>query len=408
MHITILALGSRGDVQPYAALGRGLREAGHQVRFITFEGFASLIASNGLAFHPIQGNAQALVAQAGANTLALVRSFRSLAEGYARDLSSPHLGETDLLINQLPAGLYGVDLAEKYRIPMVLAGVFPLTRTREIPLMGFPKLPFPAYNKFTYFLGGSLAWQMFRSVINRWRTQTLKLTPHPWQGYLEQLETRRIPVLNGYSQHVVPRPSDWQEYVHVTGYWFPEDRDWQPSEELRSFLDAGDPPVFLGFGSMPIKDPEGATQILLEALRQSGQRAILHMGWGGLGTRALPKSVFRMDYAPYEWLFPRMSMIVHHGGSGTTGFALRAGVPSLVVPFVFDQFYWAKRTVQLGVGPQPIPFKNLSVSRLREAIEAGVNDSEMKHKAFQLGQKIQAENGIARAVRVIETIIPAH
>jgi len=195
MHITILALGSRGDIQPYAVLGNKLRAAGHQVRFITFEGYATLVAENELDFHPIQGNAQALVANAGANTLALMRAFGSLAKGYARDLSAPYLGETDLIINQLPAGLYGFDLAEKFGIPMVLAAVIPLARTQAFPLMGFPRLPLPGYNKATYYLGEQIAWQMMRAAINRWRKQTLRLSPLPLRGYFDRLGTRQFPIL---------------------------------------------------------------------------------------------------------------------------------------------------------------------------------------------------------------------
>lgn len=159
MHITILALGSRGDIQPYATLGHGLKSAGHQVRFITFENFASLVAENKLDFYPIQGNAQAIVANGGANMIGLMRSFGSLAERYARDLSAPQLGDTDLIINQLPAGLCGFDLAEKFGVPMALASVIPLARTRMFPLMGFPNLPLPGYNKATYYLGEQMAWQ---------------------------------------------------------------------------------------------------------------------------------------------------------------------------------------------------------------------------------------------------------
>ena len=405
MHITILALGSRGDVQPYAALGKGLKSAGHDVRFVTFKGFASLIAENGLDFHPIHGDAKSLVASAGADTLALVRSFGSLAEGYAHDLSAPHLGETDLIINQLPVGLYGFDLAEKYGIPMVLAAVFPLARTAAFPLMGFPKLPLPGYNKTTYYLGGLMAWQMFRPVINHWRKQTLHLPPLPFNGYLEKLAKQPITLLNGFSRHVVPRPADWDEHAHITGYWLPENRHWEPPDDLRAFIEAGRPPVFIGFGSMPVKDPRGTTEIILAALRQTGQRAILHMGWGGLGNQSLPDSVFRIDYAPYDWLFPQMSMVIHHGGSGTTAFGLRAGVPSCVVPFVFDQFYWAERIVQLGVGPSPIPYKKLTVERLQEAIQVGVNDLRIKQNAVELGQKIQQENGIESAIGILEKII---
>lgn len=404
MHITILALGSRGDIQPYATLGHGLKMAGHQVRFITFESFATLVSENELDLHPIQGNAQALVANAGANTFALIRSFGALAEGYARDLSSPYLGETDLFVNQLPAGLFGFDLAEKYGVPMILAAVIPLVRTRAFPVMGFPKLPLPGYNKATYYLGEQIAWQMFRAVINRWRKQTLSLPPLPIAGYFDQLGTRRIPILNGFSRHVVQRPADWGEHIHVTGYWFPEDRHWQPPADLQAFIEAASPPVFIGFGSMPVKDPQKTTNIILKALEQSGQRGILHTGWGGIGNQALPDYVFKIDYVPYRWLFPRMAMVIHHGGSGTTSFGLAAGIPSCVVSFVFDQFYWGDRIAELGVGPKPIRHAKLTVERLRQAIDLGVRDAQMRQRARELGQKIRAENGIENASLFIEQI----
>lgn len=405
MHITVLALGSRGDVQPYAALGKGLKSAGHQVRFITFESFASLVAEHELDFHPIHGNPQALVAKAGADMLGLMRSFGSLAEGYARDLSAPHLGETDFLLNQLPAGLYGSDLAEKYGLPMALAAVIPLARTRVFPLMGFPKLPLPGYNKATYFVGEQMAWQMLRPVINRWRTQILDLPPLPVSGAFGQQGTRQIPILNGFSRHVVPRPADWSEHVHVTGYWFPEDNRWEPPGDLSAFLEAGSPPVFIGFGSMPLKNPQRTTGIIIEALKQSGQRGILHKGWGGLGSHSLPEPIFQIDYAPYHWLFPRMAMLVHHGGSGTTAFGLRSGVPSCVVPFVFDQFYWGERIARLGAGPKPIPYRELTVENLREAIRLGGGDPQIRASAVELGHKIQAENGIENTLSILENML---
>ena len=405
MHITILALGSRGDIQPYATLGRGLKAGGHQVRFITFESFNSLIAEHELDFHPIHGNAQALVANGGTDMFGLFRSFGSLAESYARDLSATHLGETDMIVNQLPLGLYGFDLAEKFGVPMVLAAVIPLAGTQAFPVMGFPKVPLPGYNKATYRFAEQMAWQMFRPVINRWRKQKFRLPALPMSGYFDQLGTRQIPVLNGFSQHVVQRPADWNEHIHVTGYWFPADKPWQPPQDLQEFIEAGSPPIFIGFGSMPVKDPQRTTGIILEAIRQSGQRGILHIGWGGIGNQDLPDYVFKINYAPYEWLFPRMAMVIHHGGSGTTSFGLRAGIPSCVVPFVFDQFYWGKRIAELGVGPGPIPYKGLSVKRLRDAILSGTSDSLMGQKAFELGEKIRAENGIEHGVRLIEQIL---
>ena len=402
MHITILALGSRGDIQPYAVLGNGLKSAGHQVRFITFKGFAPLITELGLDFHPVPGDAQALVAIGGANMLGLVRSFSSLAKGYAKSLSDHSLSETDLIINQLPGGLYGFDLAEKYKVPMILASVIPLARTNTMPLMGFPNLSLPGYNSMTYSLGEQVVWRMFRSVINEWRTKTLDLPPPPLKGYFHQLGTRELPILNGFSQHVVPRPADWNEHIHITGYWFLEEKPWKPPEDLLDFLDAGKPPVFIGFGSMPVKNPHRTTEIVLEALKRSGQRGILHSGWGGLGNISLPENVFKVDYVPYNWLFPRTAMIFHHGGSGTTSYALRSGIPSCVVPFVFDQFYWGGRIARLGVGPASIPVRNLTVERMRNAIESGVNDPHIRQRAFELGRRIRAENGIRTAVNIID------
>jgi sterol 3beta-glucosyltransferase len=405
VHITILALGSRGDALPYAALGGGLKAAGHRVRFITFESFASIAAAHELEFHPIPGDAQQLVASGGADMLGLVLSFSSLAKRYAQSLSDPRLGETDLILNQLPAALFGFDLAEKYGIPMMQASVIPLARTHVFPLMGFPRLSLPGCNKLTYRIGEQMAWQMFRPVINNWRKYTLGLRPHPIQGYFDQLGTRKFPILNGFSGHIVPRPADWNEHIHVTGYWFPNEAGWQPPKDLLSFLDAGSPPIFIGFGSMPVKDPQKATEIALEALRQSGQRGILNTGWGGLGSRSLPDSVFQIDYTPYGWLLPRMAMSVHHGGSGTTAFSLRSGKPSCVIPFVFDQFYWGERIARLGVGPQPIPYQKLTVERLRDAIQAGVHDSAIRENAASLGQKLRAEQGIQNAINIVEQVL---
>ncbi|NOQ39251.1 MAG: glycosyltransferase [Anaerolineales bacterium] len=405
MHITILALGSRGDIQPFAALGSGLLRAGYQVRFITFETFASLIAEHGLGFHPIRGNPQSLVASAGPNMLKLVRSFSSLAEGYARDLSAPILGETDLLINQLPGGLYGYDLAEKYGIQMVAAAVVPMARTSAFPFMAFPKIPLPGYNKMTYILGEQLVWSVYRGVINHWRKQTLNLPPLPIKGYFDQLGTKQIPILNGFSPSVVTRPPDWNEHIHITGYWFPEEQNWQPPADLEAFIDAGPPPVFISFGSMPVNNPDQTTQVILKALDQSGQRGIIHMGWGGLGNQPLPDNVYKIEYAPYSWLFPRMAMVIHHGGSGTTGDGLRAGVPSCAVPFIFDQHYWGERIAALGAGPNPIRQRDLTVERLKQAIQLGTGNAQIRQNAVALGQKIRAEEGVKNALEVIEQIL---
>jgi sterol 3beta-glucosyltransferase len=415
MRITIIALGSRGDVLPYVALGAGLRAVGHRVRVATFADFLPSVTAHGLDFHPIQGDAQAILggpagralAASGRNVvrglIAAVRSFGALADGYARDLSSPALHDTEVLINQLPACLYGYDLAERLGVPLFTAAVMPLSRTRAFPMIGFPAAlaRLPGYNRLTYRLAELAVWQAFRSAINRWREETLGLPRLPAWGYMEQMDRLRVPVLNGFSARVVPRPADWGNHVHVTGYWFSPEEPWEPPPALAAFLEAGPPPVFVGFGSMPVPDPGRLTATVVEALRQCGLCGVLQAGWGGLAGEALPGHVLGIGYAPYGWLFPRMAAVVHHGGSGTTAAGLRAGVPALVVPFVFDQFYWGERLVALGVGPAPVPVRDLSVQRLAEGLQRAVHDREMCKRAARLGAQIRAEDGIARAVETL-------
>jgi UDP:flavonoid glycosyltransferase YjiC (YdhE family) len=411
-HITILALGSRGDVQPYITLGQGLQAASHRVRVATFEAFAAMARDAGLDFAPIHGDAQALLTTASQHGFlagrnnpwqvarALRRSYGTLAQSLPDDLAA--LDDTDLVLNQLPAHLFGSDLAEHLGVPWAIVAVLPLARTRHLPLFGLPSAlsRLPGYNTLTYRLGEQIGWQLFRRSVNRLRTERWGLRPAPFWGPYETIQRRRVPIIFGFSEHVVARPPDWGDHIHLTGWWRPTDPVWTPPAELERFIGAGPPPVFIGFGSMPVRDPARITALVVEAVRRCGQRAVLHAGWAGLGG-ALPPGIFPIQYAPYGWLFSRMAAVVHHGGSGTTGFGFWSGVPSLVVPFGFDQFYWGQRAAELGVGPQPVPFRNLTAARLATAIKAAVSDESMRTRAAALGQKLRAENGVQRAVELI-------
>ncbi len=421
MHATLLALGSRGDVLPSVLLGKHLRSAGHQVRFITFENFAGLVAKHGLDFFPVAGNAESLLsgaaglslAESGRNPLKMFQgamaSFGALAEGYARDLSAPELQETDVIINQLPGGLYGRELAEKAGIPMIAAAVIPLVPTKAAPMVAFPQWPgrFSLYNRLTHFVARQLVWQAFRPVINRWRRGTLGLGYAPLLGGLENMGQQPLPVINGFSRHVVPRPADWGGHVHITGYWFPEPSAWEPPVDLARFLAVEPPPVFVGFGSMPVRDPQQTTETIVSALKQADCRAVLQAGWAGLGEAKLPENVFRLEYAPYEWLFTRVSAAVHHGGSGTTAAALRAGAPSILVPFVFDQFYWGERVARLGVGSRPIPYRDLSADILANALGSVLGNGAMRSRSSRLAHQIEQENGLDNAREIIERVVGA-
>jgi sterol 3beta-glucosyltransferase len=418
-HVTILALGSRGDVLPYVVLGHGLQQSGFAVRVVTFASFAPMVAQYGLDHEPLPGDAQQLMtgssgvalAESGYNVLkmwqALKASYWELATSISALLTQRHLWETDVIINQLPGGLFGLDLAEKLNIPLINAAVMPLLRTHAFPMMAFPPaLSFlPGYNALTYRLAEQIVWSGFREATNQWRVQALGLPPQPFWGRFA--EANRLPTLLGFSEAIVPRPAEWGANVHYTGYWRPQEPHWAPPPSLLAFLEGGPPPVFIGFGSMPVRDPQRVTDIVLAAVQQSGQRAVLHAGWAGIGQAELPETVYLLDYAPYGWLFPRMAAVVHHGGSGTTGFGFWAGVPTVLVPFLFDQFYWGRRIVALGVGPPPVPYKQLTAARLAAAIDRACSDEPLRQRAAALGAQIRAEDGVAAAVGVVQQILAA-
>ncbi len=417
MRITIIALGSMGDVLPMITLGQALARRGHQVQVGTFKNFAAQVAECNLDFLAIRGDARILlnseaglgIAQAGQNTFrmaaSILRTFGPLAEGYAQDLAPLASQGTDLIVNQLPGGLFGWALEEKIGARQILASVIPLAPTRTQPMLAFPRTlaGIPGYNWSTHWLAYQIVWQSFRPVINRWRINRLGLSPAPFRGYFRKT-CAGTPVLAGISPHVVPRPVDWDDNIRLTGYWFPEREEWVPDPALQKFLDSGPPPVFLGFGSMPIADKAATVNILLEALQIAGLRGVLQAGWSDLPTDNLPPEVVKIDFVPYGWLFPQMAAVVHHGGSGTTAFGLRAGIPELVVPFTFDQFYWGARIYTLGVGPRPIPFRRLTAKNLASAFGQMVGGAEMRARADELGRVIRAENGVAAAVEAIEGI----
>lgn len=416
-HLTILALGSRGDVLPYVTLGAALQQSGFAVRVITLESFAPLVSQHNLEFTAVPGNAEQLMtsssgislAESGYNVWqmwqALKASYWQLASSITNVLSQPAIWQTDAIINQLPGGLFGLDLAEKLHIPHITAAVMPLLRTRAFPMLAFPPGPafVPGYTPLTYWLAEQIVWSGFRGAVNRWRQRTLELPPQPFLGYFGKMG--QWPHLLGFSEQIVPRPSDWGTNIHFTGYWRPQEPEWTPPASLLHFLEVGAPPVFIGFGSMPVRDPQRVTQVVLEAVQRSGQRAILHTGWAGIGQTDLPTAVYQLDYAPYCWLFPQMAAVVHHGGSGTTGFGFWAGVPTILVPFLFDQFYWGRRIEALGVGPAAVPYKKLTAERLALALETAVTDPHLRQNAAALGQRIRQEDGVGTAVRIVQQIL---
>jgi sterol 3beta-glucosyltransferase len=311
----------------------------------------------------------------------------------------------------LIAGVGGLFLtlafAEKLKIPLLQAYVFPFT-----PTTAFPALLFPQFisklgghvNRLSHHLFRQVMWQGCRSGDRLMRQQVLNLPSAPFWGTYHSEYFQRYPILYGFSPSVIPKPSDWQN-THVTGYWFlDEASDWTPPAALLDFLQTGSLPVYVGFGSMGSRNPEQTADLVLKAIALTGQRAILQSGWGGLSKADLPDTVLMVDSIPHSWLFPRVAAVVHHGGAGTTAAGLRAGVPTIVIPFFGDQPFWGRRVAELGVGLAPISRQQLTAERLAEAIHQAVTDRLMRQRAAELGAKIQAEDGLANAVAIVHKI----
>ncbi len=406
MRITILTAGTRGDVQPYVALGAGLLRAGHAVCLAAEGSFEALARQHGLEFAPLRTefvslaqSDQGKAALAGGKSLSLIKTVMPMLRNMLDDAWEAASDSEAILYH--PKAMAGQHIAEKLDIPCFLAMAQPaLSPTGAFANPLFGSRSFGVWlNKKSYTWMVRAMFLPYKKLINTWRAEKLGLPPAALDL---TIKGRPIPKLYGYSRHVLPDPEDWDSSTHVTGYWFlPPTGGWQPPEALQAFLDSGPAPVYVGFGSMASQEAENVTQKVLEASRASGQRVLLATGWGGLADAALPENAFSLQAAPHDWLFPRCAAVVHHGGAGTTAAGLKAGRPTLVCPFFGDQPFWGQRVYALGAGPQPIPQKQLTAAKLAQALRTLVEDETMRQKARSLGEKIRAEDGVAEAVRII-------
>lgn len=413
MRIAILAPGSRGDVQPYLALGDGLKAAGHEVRLVTTRDHDALVRAHGLELFSVPVDVQAAL-QGGSTAEVLegggvVRSFRELsrlAVAAARLLAEVSLEASrgvDVVVTGFGGVFMGEAVARRLGVPLVQAYNVALTPTGAYAGALLPGLDFGARSRrLGHWLTRQAVWLTARQAGEAARREVLGVPPSPrlvssrFAGLVEG------PVLYGFSEAFLPRGPEWGADVEVTGFWFTDGPpDFTPPPALVDFLAGGPKPVCIGFGSMSQRDPKGTTALVLAAVKRAGVRAVLLAGWGGLRASELPAEVFALDSIPHAWLYPRCAAVVHHGGAGTTAAALRAGVPAVVVPFHGDQPFWGKRVHSMGAGPRPIPRRALTVDGLATALREAATSAELAERAARLGESIRAERGVERAVASI-------
>lgn len=409
MKITILTYGSQGDVEPFVALAHGFLRSGHQVRLAAPEFFESRFDLQDMDFIGLPGEpaqlVQKLVDHAGMNRLRMVREMSRFVLPLAEevlDKSRMACVGVDGIVHSFLLTSTGLSLGLELGIPTFSAQLFPVfSPTSEFAAPTFPDLPLGGgYRVLTHkavsliFKGGSRMLYAFLRIKN---PQQPRLT-----GWIpDQKQQVPTPILYGFSSHIVPRPQDWGDQALITGYWLlPEQAEGNPGRELGNFLRSGTPPIAIAFGSTVTRRSRHIYQTVLDALEACDQRGIFVTDKANLPD--LPRHMFQIDYAPYRWLFNHSAAVIHHGGAGTTARGLMAGVPNIIIPFTSDQPFWGNRVYQLGLGPEPIPVKRLSVDRLIEAILAVINDPEMIERARVMGEQLRREDGVSRAVAFIQ------
>lgn len=392
MRILIITAGSRGDVAPFTGLGRRLLDAGHQVAVAAHTEFAALLGGCGLDHRPVPGDPRELIrswsrAASRDEVRALTRAY---ADGLADGVADAVAGGADLLLTAFGPAPLSLAAGEAFGIPVIGTYLTPAFATRHFPLPGAHRTgdPGPEGNLAAGRDVLKRAEGVFAGAVTRLRAR-LGLPP----GAPSAVGDLR-PVFHGFSPLVVPRPDDWPSRVDVSGYWWPaRPAGRQPPGELADFLQAGPPPVFIGFGSMAPGEGERLSELVGTAVKRARVRAVVQAGWAGLSGRG--DDVLAVGDVPHDWLFPRTAAVVHHAGAGTTAAGLRAGVPAVPVPVMADQPFWASRLHRLGVAPRSVPFQDLTAEALGDAVTACLAEPALRRRAAELADGIAAEDGAA-------------
>lgn len=410
--ITILCAGSRGDIQPYIALAQALKGLGKEARIASGVSFRAFVEGYGIDFDPLSADYQTVDvdpvllqnARTSDNPIKMLLTFQKMKH-YAKLMTEEMYAacQNSEAVVYHPGCTVGYFAAEKLGIPSILATPFPLHRTAETAsVITYGRYAVP--KKFSYTLLQSMLWTASKSGVSGLWKDKFGANPSCFGCPFERVDTRH-PAIVSCSNYVFKRPNDWSEHIHQHGYWFPEETEaYVPTDALRQFLSAGEAPLYFGFGSVfEESDKARLVAVIARALELTKKRGIL----SGMGkVDGLPSSMMAVDSIPHSWFFGHVAAVCHHGGAGTTAAGFRAGIPSIIVPFSNDQFAWAHRAFDLGVGSKPLSRKSLTAEALAEAIRFAGTD-KVRDNAAALGKRIAAENGAAACAKVIADCMSA-
>ncbi|AXB43285.1 glycosyltransferase [Amycolatopsis albispora] len=432
MKALIYAYGSRGDVQPYLALAHALNQAGHEAVLAAPERFAKHAAEYGVDYVPRnqelldfyvndpdlstwlrnQGDNKAATRAVRKRALAkLSKEFIRCFPGILREISAAAPADADVVV-QSYEGLpfeQGHHVAEKLGVPTVLATLFP----NYVPSAHYPARYLPSDREFPRVVRrlSHFPVRVLRPIgkmaVDMWRDEVLGLPARRGQhNRLRRPDGGPVPVLHGFSPELVPPAPDWPPWVATTGFWYVPPREgFTPPRELLRFLEAGETPLCVSFGTVRGIDPRHAGQLVLEAIRRVGMRAVVIRASGSLEIDDPPQDVLVTDDIPYWWLFARVRAVVHAAGVGVINEALRIGIPQIACPVHNEQLMWAVHAHRAGVAPPPIRNRDLNPANLAAAIRTAVGDESISARARELATRVSAENGAERAVAVLEHLL---
>lgn len=408
MKITLLTYGSRGDVQPFLALSVRLIEEGHSVKLAAPARFQSLVEEQGINFAPLSGDPEDLsrrLNEAGQNFVRLLQELMNHAIEVGADVwrqTEEACQYADLILHTFTHAVGAHTLACEKNIPDIHIQTFPMfTPTGDYPNIMMSHRMLPSLNRLTHKFSAQITWWTSRIGFERVRRRAGLVKRKLYWPFDQDSLRPRTPILCAWSPSVLSASNDWPSGAHVTGYYFlPHDNSYRPPAKLISFLERGEAPVCISFGSMVNRNKEKIDRMVGEALKQTANRGIILSGWSGVQGPSSEEMLY-LEAAPHDWLLPRCKTVIHHGGAGTTAAGLRAGIPNIVVPFLGDQLFWGERVYAIGAGPKPILVNSLSVEKLERAIVETGSES-VRERARTIGRQIRTEDGTGEAVKWIK------
>ena len=414
MKITMIAIGSTGDVRPYCLLGRELKRRGHEITIAAFTDFEEMVTKAGLAFFPVAGDVKDLMShlmKPGAVGLSYLHeaeeAIRGIAPVLLRDLTGAGEGAEAILCTFFGTMYYSV--AEKYRVPCIQTHYFPMDPN---PVMPISSAPWPHLGgwwcRLSYRIGYLLISLLEKRYLTAWRREHGLDLRHLRTKPDYSCNGHRIPAIYATSPLLMPRPANWDEKIYMSGFWWePYDKAYAPPQDLLDFLAAGEKPVYIGFGSMVSGDMDETFRIVREAVEKSGVRAVIASGWAEKKHPVNTESIHYVDFVPHDWMFTQVAAAVHHGGAGTTASSLRAGLPTLIVPFGGDQPFWGDRVHAAQCGPAPVPRDSMTADSLAKALRDLTGNPIYREKAAAMGEGMRNEHGVQTAADIIEREIAA-